>query len=91
MELDQTGFWRVLRGEGREQRIAVNIDRRESDLAPAPAEALAMWSSGAALGQQPGGGQPPARPLARWLLLAALLAALVETVLASSYPGREAA
>lgn len=92
VELDQTGFWRVLRGEGREQRIAVNIDRRESDLAPAPADVLAAWSAAAAApGQQSGGGPPPARPLAPWLLAAALVAALVETVLASWYLGREAA
>ncbi|MCX7602824.1 MAG: BatA domain-containing protein [Bryobacteraceae bacterium] len=90
VELDQTGFWRVLRGQGREQTVAVNIDRRESDLAPAPREALELWSTAAAAGAA-GGGPPPAKPLAAWLLAAALAAALVETVLASWYLGREAA
>lgn len=91
VELDQTGFWRVSLGQGRERMIAVNVDRRESDLAPAPRDALELWSSAASAAGQGSGGRPPARPLALWLLAAALAAGLVEMVLESWYLGREAA
>jgi len=91
VELDQTGFWRVLRGGGRDRVIAVNIDRRESDLDPVPPDALQLLPAAASAAGQPGGGAPPARPLALWILAAALAAALVEAVLASYYLGKEAA
>jgi hypothetical protein len=91
VELDQTGFWRVLAGAGRERRIAVNVDRRESDLAPAAKEDLDLWAKAAAAAGQGSGGPPPARPLAMWLLGAALAAAVVEMALAAHYLGKEAA
>jgi hypothetical protein len=93
VELDQTGFWRVMRGAGRSRVIAVNVDRRESDLAPAPEELLKVWpaAAAAAAAGAPGGGTPPAKPLAPWVIGAALIAALVEAVLASYYLGKEAA
>lgn len=91
VELDRTGFWRVLRGGGRDRRIAVNVDRRESDLEPVPAETLKLWPAAASAAGQAGGGTPPAKPLALWVLAAALAAALVEAVLESYYLGREAA
>lgn len=92
VELDQTGFWRVLRGGGRDRVIAVNVDRRESDLEPLPEDALKLWPAAASdAGGRGSGGAPPARPLALWFLAAALAAALVEAVLASYYLGKEAA
>jgi|DewCreStandDraft_4_1066084.scaffolds.fasta_scaffold17424_2 hypothetical protein len=91
VELDQTGFWRVLRGAGRDRVIAVNVDRRESDLEPVPPDALQLLPAAASAAGQAGGAAPPARPLALWILAAALAAALVEAVLASYYLGKEAA
>jgi hypothetical protein len=91
VELDQTGFWRVLRGAGRTRVIAVNIDRRESDLEPIPQDSLQLLPAAASAAGQPGSASPPARPLALWILSAALAAALVEAVLASYYLGKEAA
>jgi hypothetical protein len=90
VELERTGFWRVMRGAGRDRMIAVNADRRESDLAPVPEEALRMWPAAAAATGQGGGGAPPEKPLALWILAAALAAAVVEAVLASYYLGKEA-
>lgn len=90
VELDQTGFWRVLRGGGRDRVIAVNIDRRESDLEPLPPESLEVLPAAASAAAQSGGGAPPEKPLALWVLATALAAALVEAVLASFYLGREA-
>ena len=91
VELDQTGFWRVLRGGGRDRVIAVNVDRRESDLEPLTEETLKLWPAAASAAGQGSGGAPPAKPLALWVLAAALAAALVDAVLASYYLGREAA
>jgi hypothetical protein len=91
VELDQTGFWRVLRGGGRDRVVAVNIDRRESDLEPLPPESLEMLPAAASAAAQSGGGAPPEKPLALWVLAAALAAALGEAVLASFYLGKEAA
>lgn len=92
VELDQTGFWRVLRGGGRDRVVAVNVDRRESDLEPVPEDTLKLWPAAASAAAGQGrGGEPPARPLALWILAAALAAALVEAVLASYYLGKEAA
>lgn len=90
VELERTGFWRVMRGGGRDRMIAVNADRRESDLAPVPEETLRMWPAAAAAAGQGGTGAPPEKPLALWILAAALAAAVVEAVLASYYLGKEA-
>ena len=87
VELEETGFWRVLRGGGRERVIAANVDRRESDLEPVQEETLRLWPAAAAAAGQ-GGGAPPERPLALWLLAAALAAAVVEAVLASIHLGK---
>lgn len=91
VELDQTGFWQVLRGGGRDRRIAVNVDRRESDLDPVPEETLKVWPAAASAAGQASRGTRPAKPLAPWVLAAALAAALAEAVLESYYLGKEAA
>lgn len=90
VELIGTGFWRVMRGGGRDRMIAVNADRRESDLEPVPEETLRMWPAAAAAAGRGQGGTPPERPLALWVLAAALAAAVAEAVLASYYLGKEA-
>ncbi len=88
VELEETGFWRVMRGGGRDRVVAVNVDRRESDLAPVDEETLRLWPAAAAAAGQGSGGPPPARPLALWFLAAALIAAVVEMVLESIYLGK---
>jgi hypothetical protein len=37
------GFYEIRRGSGRNETVAVNSDRRESDLARVPEETLALW------------------------------------------------
>ncbi len=91
--VDRAGFWEVRRGAGRSQMIAANIDRRESDLEPMPKESAELWGGGEArqAGGAPAGGDPAKRPVAEWILAAALLAAAVETFIASNHLTQEAA
>ncbi len=44
--LAQAGFYDVRLANGRRDLVAVNSDRRESDLAPIPEETLALWRGG---------------------------------------------
>jgi hypothetical protein len=86
--LECDGFYEVQRAHGRRALVAVHTDRRESDLTPIPEQTLALW-------QHMGG--PVAAPntspgqtvqhwsLWRYVLLLALVAALVESVLANEY------
>jgi hypothetical protein len=83
----------VRRGAGRNQMIAANIDRRESDLEPMPRESAELWGGGdsKAGGPAAAGGEVARRPLAVWFLAAALMAAAVETFIASNHLTQEAA
>jgi hypothetical protein len=83
--LDQIGFYEVV-GGGRTELVAVNFDPRESDLAPIDAATVERWQG---LGSRAGdevtttvptaAGEAAPSPLGPWLLLALLLAALVES------------
>lgn len=101
LALEQAGFYELQLANGRRELIAVNSDRRESDLRPIPEEVLALWrATGApaaslAAGSPPPAGSPPAAA-ARvhvaqglwWYAIALLLvAALAEAGLASRYLG----
>lgn len=91
--VDRAGFWEVRRAAGRSQMIAANIDRRESDLEPMPKESAELWGGGNSSSGSggPSGGDNSRWPLAIWVLAAALLAAAVETFVASNHLTQEAA
>lgn len=83
--LEQIGFYEVV-GGGRTERVAVNFDGRESDLAPIDAATVERWQGlGARAGEPVTTALPAApedpipRPLGPWLVLALLAAALVES------------
>ena len=61
IQFTTAGFYDIRRPNGRNELVAVNADRRESDLAPASPEALTLWqntASGAAgCGQVTAGGK----------------------------------
>jgi hypothetical protein len=90
--LNQEGFYQVRRASGREELIAVNADRRESDFEVIPKETLSLW-------QNTGEGAPAAggttsveskpRPIWWYVLLAAFLLALAESLVAARYLGKE--
>lgn len=93
--LTRTGFYEVHLANGREDLIAVNADRRESDLAPLPADILALWQgtgpAGKAAVAAAAAAVPatplPAVPRSLWwyAMLAVLAAALAESVAACRY------
>jgi hypothetical protein len=90
--LRRTGFYEVHLANGRQDLIAVNADRRESDLTPIPEDVLSLWR-GSNHGAAPAAiasasSQPlPAVLQGVWwyAMLALLAAALVESVAASRY------
>jgi hypothetical protein len=42
-QLSRRGFYEAHLANGRQELVAINVDRRESDLAPIPADVLALW------------------------------------------------
>lgn len=87
LPLSRAGFYEVRRGAGRQELIAVNVDRRESDLSLIPKEALSLWQGKGEESQAAGAGNPESQTkpwsMGRILLWAALAALLAESVIAS--------
>lgn len=82
LPLAHAGFYDVKRPHGRRELIAVNADRRESDLAVIPGETLALWSGAPGSPVSGGGaaaGEP--RPVEFWwfAMLAVLALAAAES------------
>jgi hypothetical protein len=92
-QLRQTGFYDVRLANGQRDLIAVNADRRESDLATIPADVLALWRGPehpATRAQVAATGATPAvLPQSLWwyAMLLVLFAALVESAVASRHLG----
>ena len=88
IQLMQAGFYEIHRPNGPDETVAVNTDRRESDLAPIPAETLALWrntaqGSGGAVETTEGG----KKPFSLWwyVMIAALALAVAESLLGNRY------
>jgi Aerotolerance regulator N-terminal/von Willebrand factor type A domain len=87
--LTSEGFYDVRRPNGRHELVAVNADRRESDLDVLPAETLALWentgqgSASAAAGAEAGPGAK--RSFWWYVLLAALALAVAETIVGNQH------
>ncbi|HAX42301.1 MAG TPA: VWA domain-containing protein [Bryobacteraceae bacterium] len=95
LALDRPGFWEVRRPGGRQELVAVNIDRRESDLTLMPLDSAELWQ-GAPLDRATpapsatAAAEPRRRQLWPWILAFALLAGLGEAFVASQHFSREA-
>lgn len=99
-QLRQAGFYQLKLGDGRQDVVGVNPDRRESDLAAMPQDVLALWrgsgkTNAAAPASAIAGALHPAVVRERyglwWYLLLLLLAvAVAETWLGSRYLGTRA-
>jgi hypothetical protein len=79
-----TGFYEIHRPNRADDLVAVNADRHESDLTPAPAETLALWQN-TAQGSSEGGAAAAGerRPLSLWwyVMLVVLALAVTESLL----------
>ncbi|RXH57293.1 vWA domain-containing protein [Granulicella sibirica] len=92
-QLAHAGFYQVRFVNGRDSLIAVNPDRRESDLQPISEDVLKLWSGSAS--DTPTGTDATAQPTEHvaslwwWFMLCLLVVALCESVLASRYLGTQ--
>ena len=92
IQFTQTGFYEIHRPNDRDETVAVNADRRESDLAPMPPDALALWQN-TAQGSSGAGpeGSPAAdggkKPFSLWwyVMIAALALAVAESLLGNRH------
>ncbi|MFN7995155.1 MAG: BatA domain-containing protein [Bryobacteraceae bacterium] len=89
MPLLMAGFYDMKRPNGHHELIAVNADRRESDLDVIPAETLALWQNTAQETRKAssGGDEAEPRPVEFWwyVLAAVLVLAIVESLLANRH------
>jgi hypothetical protein len=85
----QGGFHQV-RQHGRQELVAVNADRRESDFDLIPAETLALWQHTGQESAATGGSAPEQKPNGLWwyALLAALALAVGESLVAAGLMGQ---
>jgi hypothetical protein len=82
------GFYEIHRPNRADELVAVNADRHESDLTPAPAETLALWQNTAQASSE-GGGAAAAeqKPLSLWwyVMLVVLALAIAESLLGNRH------
>ncbi|MBI5085715.1 MAG: hypothetical protein HZB13_14080 [Acidobacteria bacterium] len=92
--LETAGFHEFFPGGGRKLVVAANVDRRESDLEPMPADSAQLWQAGPRAAEESSGGPAQERhryPLAAWLLGLAVAAGVAEVFVARTHLNREAA
>jgi hypothetical protein len=88
LPLDHQGFYDIRRENGRHELAAVNPDRRESDFTVLPPETLALWKNTGDEPRSAGAGSDSSRhntELWWWVLLAAFLMAIAESVLGNRH------
>jgi hypothetical protein len=88
IQFTMTGFYDIRRPNGRNELVAVNADRQESDLTPVTPDSLALWKNtaqGAVSGGAASGDEQ--KPVSLWwyVMLAALLLALAESLLGNQH------
>ena len=92
-QVTREGFYEVRRANGRHEMIAVNADRKESDLSVIPPETQQLWSgAGGAGGVDAATAQEDReqkKPWSVWwyIMIGVLITALAESFLASRYLG----
>ena len=88
IQFTMAGFYDIRRPNGRNELVAVNADRHESDLAPVSQDSLTLWrntAQGTAGGGSTSGDER--KPVSLWwyVMLAVLLLALVESLLGNQH------
>jgi hypothetical protein len=88
IQFTMAGFYDIRRPNGRNELVAVNADRQESDLSPLTDDSLALWQN-TAQGTADGGGASgdEQKPVSLWwyVMLAVLLLALAESFLGNQH------
>jgi Aerotolerance regulator N-terminal/von Willebrand factor type A domain len=88
IQFTMTGFYNIHRPNGRNELVAVNADRHESDLTPASPEDLRLWQNTANGIAEAGGATAGERkPLSLWwyVMLLVLLLTLAESLLGNQH------
>jgi hypothetical protein len=84
-----TGFYDIRRPSGRNELVAVNSDRHESDLTPVPQETLSLWQNTAngTSGDSGGTSQSEQKPFSLWwyVMLAVLALTVAESLLGNRH------
>ena len=88
IQFSQAGFYDIRRPNGRNELVAVNAERQESDLTPVSPESLSLWQNtaqGIASAETASGEQQ--KPVSLWwyVMLAALLLAVAESLLGNQH------
>jgi hypothetical protein len=89
IQFTQAGFYDIRRPNGRNELVAVNADRRESDLTPVSQDSLTLWQNtaqGAAGGPSEASGEQQ-KPVSLWwyVMLAVFLLAVAESLLGNQH------
>ena len=82
------GFYDIRRPNGRNELVAVNADRHESDLAPVSPDSLALWQHTAqGIAGDTTAASDEQKPVSLWwyVMLAVLLLALAESLLGNQH------
>ena len=89
IQFTMAGFYDIRRPNGRNELVAVNSDRHESDLTPASQESLTLWQNTAnGTAVNPGGASSPdQKPLSLWwyVMLVVLALAVAESLLGNQH------
>jgi hypothetical protein len=88
IQFTMAGFYDIRRPNGRNELVAVNADRRESDLTPTSPESLVLWqntANGTAEAGGPAAGEQ--KPLSLWwyVMLAVLALTVAESLLGNQH------
>jgi len=88
IQFTEAGFYEIHRPNGRGEVVAVNADRRESDLTPVPTDTLKLWQNTAQGAASSGGTtEGEQKPLSLWwyVMLAVLALAVAESLLGNRH------
>ncbi len=89
IQFTQAGFYDIRRTNGRNELVAVNADRHESDLTPATPDFVALWQNTANGTSVVGGGTTAGdqKPVSLWwyVMLAVLVLTLAESLLGNQH------
>jgi len=88
IQFTEGGFYEIRRPNAPNELVAVNADRRESDLTPVPQETLSLWQNTAEGSSAAGGAvEGQQRPLSVWwyVMIVVLALAVAESLVGNRY------